>query len=372
MVVAGNTSLNNSSRTMEAFTFTSGIGGITCDAVPMDGLLVRMPSGAGIRFQVNSTDLALTGDAFMQADKNGYMTVTMLNGGGWMSSMGVAQFFKAGEAATVPLAGLKSNGPPSVKKSALGDMCLLTGTCGADTPTESSDNSVAMLQSAVPKIPTASPTSDASATHSPTRTRVPRTSTPRPTSTRAPTSTSTPTDTPVPTATPEMSSTPGPSSTPKPTKTPKNPGGGSTQEVTEEPTQEPTQEPTEVVTEEVPTCDKIVTSWGDPEGETIRFLFTNTNTADVHLTSFTFGWPDSNGSLKTVNFNGPFLSGELPPLPAGPPSFSAENLSGPRTLLKGKGPVIDFQVSFAQKSPLLTGYTLRATFDIGCTFNLSH
>lgn len=106
--------------------------------------------------------------------------------------------------------------------------------------------------------------------------------------------------------------------------------------------------------------------------EASLLLFTNNNTVDVHLTSFTFGWPDTNGKLKTVNFKGEFTASELPGLPADPPTFGA-SVSGPHTVLQAHASDIDFQVSFSNKgTPPDTGYTLTANFDIGCTFNLSH
>jgi len=105
MVVFGNTVLENRSDTLEAFYFFSELGRIVCEKAPYDGLLITMPDGAGVQFNINGTDLTLQGNASLTATKNAKMVIALFRGVAIVKSAGREQTIKAGEKVSVPLGG---------------------------------------------------------------------------------------------------------------------------------------------------------------------------------------------------------------------------------------------------------------------------
>jgi hypothetical protein len=129
MLVFGNTTLQNVSGNMQAFYFSSGLGGIKCDAVPFDGILVRMAEGAGFSFQVNGAAVTLQGNSILQATANDDLAVTTLSGTGKVSSLGEEQSLDTGQTVTVPLGGedgMNAEGPPTSPQPA--DATMLEST----------------------------------------------------------------------------------------------------------------------------------------------------------------------------------------------------------------------------------------------------
>ena len=256
LLVFGNTTLDNTSGTMEAFYFYSELGQIACEAVPFDGLLISSPQGSGIRLNINGAELTLLGDASLKATRNGTLEVSILRGAGRIVAKGAEQYFGAGQKVGVGLGGdngVHAVSPPSapeeLTQAELNIACSLTGLyCSlvdvipvspgqaqqqilleiTSTPTS--------LQTLVPSrtsTPSATPTntvfvlprwtSTRTPTHLPTLTftpsrtptRTPRTLTP----TLRPTRTSSPTPTDITPATP-TGPTPTPTDTLTPTPTP--------------------------------------------------------------------------------------------------------------------------------------------------------
>ncbi len=357
LVVAGNTSLDNTSGTMQAFTFSSGLGGIQCEDIPADGLIIRMPNGAGITLKVNGTDLVLSGNALLQAHANDKMQVSMIDGSGQISADGVTQTFKAGETASVPLAGLAPGGPPSIGGSLLGDLCALLGTCGSTQPT--SDPNLALTLIGGAGTPSASPTAPGASTATPTKTVTPGPS---------PTASDTPTPGPSPTAsnTPVATNTSAPGSTSLPTRTPTNtPTSTYTPSATATDTPTPTATPTATDTA-VPTCANVSAAWKTPQGQAARVRITNTNTSPIALTNVAITWPAANGNLQSIRFTGTLWTGTAPP-----PSFSTA-VSGPAAILDpALSTMKDLKFQFAN-AVVATGYSVTVNVDIGCVLTVDH
>jgi hypothetical protein len=88
MMVFGNIVLDTTSNNLEAFYFSSQLGRLACDKVPTDGLLITMPDGAGVQFNINGTELTLKGDASLTAITNGEMAVALHSGDAHIISAG--------------------------------------------------------------------------------------------------------------------------------------------------------------------------------------------------------------------------------------------------------------------------------------------
>jgi hypothetical protein len=252
MIVFGNTTLDNKSGNLESFYFSSELGQIVCEKVPADGIMVSVPDGDGVRFTVNGAELTLTGDAMIEAVKNGEMEVSLYEGSGLIVSDGQEQYFGAGQHVTVQLGGengSESVGPPSTPESLtqeqLDTACALTGQfCSHDqiTPVASGE-AQQTIEEELGITPTQAPT----LTRTPTRTRTPTASatstvllipswTPSPTRTHTPVYIPTKTNTPIKTKTP--------------TKTPLKTAttGGATLTPTQTPTSTATRTPTPIFT----------------------------------------------------------------------------------------------------------------------------
>jgi hypothetical protein len=134
LMVFGNTKLDKTSTGLGSFYFSSELGQIVCGKVPLDGILINMPNGAGWMFDVNGTELALTGNASLEANKNGTMVVGLYNGAGQITSDGQTQDFGAGQSVSVNLGGANGDqavSPPSKPQSLAPEelkvACTMTG-----------------------------------------------------------------------------------------------------------------------------------------------------------------------------------------------------------------------------------------------------
>jgi hypothetical protein len=116
MVVFGNTTMDNPSGDLQTFYFSSTLGQIDCDQVPFDGLTISMPDGAGIRFNVNGTEVLLMGDASLKATTNGTMDVSVFKGASVITANGQSKTVSAGQKTSLDLGGPDGNtavSPPS-------------------------------------------------------------------------------------------------------------------------------------------------------------------------------------------------------------------------------------------------------------------
>src|SRR3990172_5322388 len=106
--------------------------------MPLEGILLRMPDGTGVRFSVNGAELTVVGSALMQNEPNNAMSVTMLQGSAQITSNGQTRTFSAGQEVVVPMGGadgMQASGPPSVPTTPLQNLanfaCAAMGlNCG--------------------------------------------------------------------------------------------------------------------------------------------------------------------------------------------------------------------------------------------------
>lgn len=135
MVVFGNTTIgNNQVGDIQSFYFSSELGQIICDDVPFDGIMITMPDGTGVHLIINGSDLTLSGNASLTAQKNGTMDITLYSGSGSITADGKTQDFNAGEVIKVPMGGdngTDSIGPPTkpspIPPGDFGNFCAFTG-----------------------------------------------------------------------------------------------------------------------------------------------------------------------------------------------------------------------------------------------------
>jgi hypothetical protein len=390
-IVFGNTSLENASGDLQAFYFSSGVGEVTCELVPFDGLLIQMPGGTGLTIQADGATLTLMGTTVLEARQGEQMSVTMLDGSASVSSNGQEQFLGAGQVVTVPLGGptgVEAVGPPSAPLSApptaLSVGCALAGV--GCTPNSLPIISPAQAQAAIEAARQASlevavqttaptvttPAGVLQATASPTRANTlqagtTQTATSTPTATRTPIFTPsptrtlppgvTPTATPKPSATPTLQPTNTPTSTYTPTATP-------TATLTPTSTATPTDTPTATATN----TQTIVCSVAMAGVGPAQFLVTNNSSNPIVMTGITVSvWPPGNGALKKIKLGtADIWNGSI----AGPPANISLSGGAPvRTLGPGESKVL--QLSFDQAPPEPSGYQVAVFFEGGCSANAS-
>jgi hypothetical protein len=94
-------------RPMQAFTFKSGTSsGQGCAEVPQDGLLIQTPEGAGeVQLWINQVVIKLGSTVYFQAQPDGDMTVTTLEGHATVEALGVSYTAIAGSSIYVKLDG---------------------------------------------------------------------------------------------------------------------------------------------------------------------------------------------------------------------------------------------------------------------------
>ena len=181
---------------MQAFYLQTGENDSTdCTAAPENGLMIQTSEGvAEVNLWINEVKIRLGSTAFITAQRNSDMTITMLEGTTHVEALGVEVTASAGSELTIPMnQDLAPAAPPN-------------------PPAPIEDSNLGNLPVTILERPIIVPTVIPSAT--PTWTPVPPTNTPRPTNTATATITRSPT--PLPTNTPTLP----PSLTPPPTDTP--------------------------------------------------------------------------------------------------------------------------------------------------------
>ncbi|MEO8394813.1 MAG: SH3 domain-containing protein [Chloroflexota bacterium] len=103
---------------MQAFYFQSGIAQIGCKEVPQDGILIQTPKGAGqVNLRANDVEIQLGSTAYLQAQPNGAMTISVVEGEGHITAQGVTVAVPAGTFATIPMdANMRASGSPTDAK----------------------------------------------------------------------------------------------------------------------------------------------------------------------------------------------------------------------------------------------------------------
>lgn len=427
MIVFGSTTLDNKSGNLESFYFSSELGQIVCEKVPADGIMVTVPDGGGVRFTVNGAELTLTGDATINAVKNGEMEVSLFEGSGLIVSDGQEQYFGAGQQVKVKLGGengSESVGPPSAPESLTQDeldtACALTGQfCSQDQIIPiTSEEAQHIIEDELGVTPTPAPTF----TRVPTRTQMPtatvtstvllipswtpsqtRTYTPAYIPTKTNTPVKTPTKTPVkttsaggstftPTKTPSLTATRTPTpiftatqtSTPTPTgTTTQTPTGSATQTPTPTPTGTATQTPTPTPTAtetQPPTPTPTNTPIGDSpcttvsagslsvNGNSLELSLTNSTGGDVAIDAMHIVWNEGAATMildQTLDGNQVGNANDM----TSPSDFPSPNpfvgTASLRVIENDGTPTEILAINF-QASPTGGGYSVQLHFDIGC------
>lgn len=394
-IVFGNTSLENASGDLQAFYFSSGVGEVTCELVPFDGLLIQMPGGTGLTIQADGATLTLMGTTVLEARAGEQMSVTMLDGSASVVSSGQEQFLGAGQVVTVPLggaSGVEAVGPPSVPFSApptalsvgcaLANVGCTPGSLPIISPAQAQAEIEAARRAALEvAVQTAAPTTIPQ-TPNPAQTSLPQ-ATPVTNTTNVPTATRTPALSPTPTrtlppgvtptatlrpsATPTLrptTNTPSPTYTPTATRTPTaTPTASYTPTSTATYTATPTDTPTATATNtQVITCAVSMAGAGPAQ-----FLITNNASNSIVLTAITVNvWPPGNGVLERIKLGtADIWNGTV----ASPPANISLSGGAPvRTLGPGEAKVLQL---FFSTGPEPSGYQVVVFFEGGCSANAS-
>ena len=104
---------------MQAFTFQSGSETQNCAEVPQDGLLIQTPEGSGeVQLWINQVVVKLGSTVYFQAQANGDMVVTTVEGHATVEAMGVTYTAIAGSSVHIKLdADMKPAAPPSMPQA---------------------------------------------------------------------------------------------------------------------------------------------------------------------------------------------------------------------------------------------------------------
>ena len=395
-IVFGNTALDNASGDLQAFYFSSQMGQIACARLPFDGILIHMPTGAGLKFSANGASITLQGTAALAAHPRQSMSVSLADGTASITADGRTQSFGAGQQVQVPLggtSGLDPSGPPSPPSndpnSATLSCTLLGANCnpGATQGVEPSQVASAIAQAAAtstatspasspasPRAETLTLTSEATATQSAlTPTATPAANGSTPTLGPAATNRATPaaTATQPPSAVPSSTATalPLPTATlaPPPTST-VPPSATATVSPTNTPAPTATQPPTA-------TTGPCTVSAGGIAINSLALTLPlqNTGGSPVTIATITIAWPNvpASQAIMSVSLAGQQIdSSRYNNTPSQIPSGGIWTVGSPanRQLPPGSAKDLTFQFRL---NPSATGYTLTVKFDNGCSVTAS-
>jgi hypothetical protein len=101
VVLFGNVQIEDQSpdpnHPMQAFYFQSGIGNAPCAGVPGDGILIQTPQGVGeIHLTINEAQISLGSTAFVQAQPNDEMVISVVEGQAQVSAFDKTVIVPAG------------------------------------------------------------------------------------------------------------------------------------------------------------------------------------------------------------------------------------------------------------------------------------
>jgi len=223
-LMAGDVTFESITPDLSTFTFQTQQSAQALDGVPLPLLMVQVPSGQKITFTANGAKITLGSTAIIDAQADGNMTVSVLEGSAAISSKGTELTAKSGAQVSVPLQGLTAKARPTEPKPIANDR--LTDVVGAVnllptqvSMTEVSSNvnvvgtQVALTLTAIMPILTQAAQTLTAAANPPTKisqrqdTPVPPTLTPNPLTNQ---SAGDKTATPFPSLTPALTWTPSP------------------------------------------------------------------------------------------------------------------------------------------------------------------
>ncbi len=89
---------------LNAFRFTTGVGASSCTEAPSNGIMVRTPEGvAQVTLNINEVEISMGSTAFIAANEQEGMTVTMLDGTARVTAQGVSQSVNFSQKLNIPL-----------------------------------------------------------------------------------------------------------------------------------------------------------------------------------------------------------------------------------------------------------------------------
>ncbi|MFN8373078.1 MAG: hypothetical protein U0694_09410 [Anaerolineae bacterium] len=111
----GDAESDSAGNPMQAFYFRSGIGDAPCAEAPNSGILIQTPEGAGtIDLTMNDVSITLGSTAYVQAQPEGDMVFSVIEGDGTVEAEGVSRDVPAGTRVTVAIdENLHAEEPPS-------------------------------------------------------------------------------------------------------------------------------------------------------------------------------------------------------------------------------------------------------------------
>jgi hypothetical protein len=88
---------------MQAFYFTTGFGGATCQEMPPSSLVVESPEGYAVSLNANGVDVTISSTVAFTAPAGQPMTISTLDGQAIVRAMNQTQLVPAGLSTTIPL-----------------------------------------------------------------------------------------------------------------------------------------------------------------------------------------------------------------------------------------------------------------------------
>jgi len=379
MIVFGNTSLDRGDQGLESFYFSSEYGKILCEKVPYDGILVNMPDGAGVRFNVNGTELTLLGNASLRAIKNEEMVVSLYSGSGRIVSAGRERYFGAGHEVTVQLGG--ANGSEAISTPSLPRMLSpeeldLSCTMTNQTCSQTDVTPVSQKQAEVDVMSGLGLTPTATWTETSTRTRmhlITPTNTPRlvrtPTPYRTPTPSPKPTDSKLPSSMPPAST--GVTIPPAATATLPPPASS-----TPQPTKTKTPTPVNTTAAPPPACNVDLGSL-NPSGADLSVDVTNNNgSGSLTISHLEIWWVNNPASqfLRKVSFGGSEIwsGNDSVPTTRMPEEFAWTGNAASRQIEAGSTKTLLIQFHDDQDLTVAGHPRVHITFYAGCDVDRSY
>lgn len=130
-VLFGDVEIENASgddqTPMQAFTLKTGIGDAGCEEAPESGVMIQTPEGVeSVSFNVNGVDMEIGSTVMLQAEPEGDMTISTMEGAAVMEMDGASYAVICGTELTIPMdANMRPRGAPpmptALRVSRMGD-----------------------------------------------------------------------------------------------------------------------------------------------------------------------------------------------------------------------------------------------------------
>ncbi len=85
---------------MQAFRLSTGVGQVTCGAVPRDGVMVQSPQGTTVNFLINGVEVEMGSTVYLAVNEDEALVISVVEGHATVTSDGVSQTAQAGEQIT--------------------------------------------------------------------------------------------------------------------------------------------------------------------------------------------------------------------------------------------------------------------------------